>query len=184
MSLHHSVFKNNWFQAQKARGVLLALDATAMAGPGEYVEVGSWEGKSSVFLANEIKPRTLHCFDHWLGHDSDLTADLAAERDVAAEFRENMDALTSGNYEAHRGDWRDTLIPFLADHPVRFLYLDAAHTYDEVSAQLAVIVPALVPGGVLAGDDYGRPGVKRAVTEKFGEVRVVPKGNGVWYIRP
>jgi len=52
-----------------------------------------------------------------------------------------------------------------------WVYLDAAHTYEAVTADLAAIWPKLKPGGVLLGDDYyvrkdgSDNGTKRAIDE-------------------
>lgn len=57
----------------------------------------------------------------------------------------------------------------------QWLYIDAGHEYEEVKADIAQYEKFLMPGGVLAFDDYGTtpkdqwhyPGVKQAVDEFF-----------------
>ena len=48
-----------------------------------------------------------------------------------------------------------------------FVYLDGAHYYDGVIADLTAWLPKLVKGGIMAGHDYLNPayGVKRAVAD-------------------
>lgn len=52
------------------------------------------------------------------------------------------------------------------DNSLGFVYLDACHSYECVSADLKAWVPKLVPGGVFAMHDYlSYEGVKRAAEE-------------------
>jgi hypothetical protein len=60
-------------------------------------------------------------------------------------------------------------------------YLDTAHDYATVVRQIWQVVPLLVLGGILCGDDYsdrGTWGVVKAVTEKLPEHEVY--GNWIW----
>lgn len=54
---------------------------------------------------------------------------------------------------------------YVPDESLGFLYLDAAHDYDNVLKDLQHWVPKVVRGGVIAGHDYLNPayGVKEAV---------------------
>jgi hypothetical protein len=78
------------------------------------------------------------------------------------------------------------------DESLGFLYLDAAHDYDNVLKDLQHWVPKVVRGGVIAGHDYLNPayGVKEAVMEftknKF-KVQPIPDIStvhaGFWFKR-
>lgn len=118
---------------------------------GRIVEVGCWEGRSTVQLANAAYPAVIHAVDTWAGSPGEISADLAAERDVYARFVENVEALTLGNVIPYRMDWRQ----FFVEHPgpIRFLHIDATHTYDEVRANIEAALPHVVPGGIVCGDD-------------------------------
>jgi hypothetical protein len=56
------------------------------------------------------------------------------------------------------------------------IYLDAAHSYQEVLADIRAFWPLVRPGGVLFGDDYELlwPGVIRAVHEWGEQVGLNP----------
>lgn len=176
-------FNDRWFTGQK-RAVI--ADAIAMVPQlGDVCEIGSWEGQSSSWLARAFFPRTLTCFDWWLGSPNDFTYGLAQERDVRAQFVQNMDAFTEGNYEVIDGDWRETLPVWLDGRAVAFAYIDATHTYDEVADCITQLLAGLMPGGVIAGDDYRLyPDVGRAVADTLGPQHVAPqRGHGAWYWR-
>lgn len=71
---------------------------------------------------------------------------------------------------------RDAM-PFLKNLDVikcQWLYIDGGHEYDEVKRDIEIFEPMLVPGGVIAFDDFNNanpkypyPGVKQAVDEFF-----------------
>jgi len=48
-----------------------------------------------------------------------------------------------------------------------FVYLDAAHDYDNVKLDIKCWYPKVREGGILGGHDIIDEGVKKAVNEKF-----------------
>lgn len=71
----------------------------------------------------------------------------------------------------------------LNDHYFDCVFLDAAHDYESVRADIAAWRPKVKPGGYLAGDDYIAPwlGVIDAVTEAFPKHNVL--GQQTWWVR-
>ena len=64
-----------------------------------------------------------------------------------------------------------------------FVFLDAAHDYQSVLADLQAWWPRIKKGGVLAGHDYDGamfPGVKRAVEAFFGRDLQSPLSANCW----
>lgn len=145
---------------------------------GRIVEIGSWEGRSTIVLANAAWPRSVHAVDHWLGDVSDVTLELARSRDVHAAWLHNVTVATQGNVVEHRGDWeqyRDS-----DDSPVALVFIDAAHTYEQVTAQLDAYLPLMVPGGIVCGDDFPIAAVNEAVTERFGDAETCER---LWWVK-
>lgn len=157
-------FAEQWFSDQSCEA--LAGLATAVAHlDGRIVEVGSWQGRSTCALANRVHPEVVHAVDTWRGSPAEVSAVLARGRDVFAEFEANVAALTAGNVAAHRMGWRDY---FVADtSPIKFLFIDAEHTYVEVRDNIAAALPLMVTGGIVCGDDAHHPPIQRAVLEVF-----------------
>jgi cephalosporin hydroxylase len=55
--------------------------------------------------------------------------------------------------------------------PTRGVLIDGSHNYEDVAQDIALWKPHMIPGGILAGDDWHEtefPGVCRAVREAFG----------------
>lgn len=157
-------FHEDWFP-QSSQAVLARLGSEVRGLEGSVVEVGSWEGRSTIALARAVAPETVHAVDTWAGHESDDSGWLAEERDVKAQFLANV-AAAGVAVEAHQMGWAD----YFAAHrePVKLLFIDGAHTYPEVMGNLEAAVPLVVPGGVVCGDDFLVPGVAGAVLGYFG----------------
>jgi predicted O-methyltransferase YrrM len=159
-------FDEEWFGPASQKAVA-GLVARTRALPGEVVEIGCWQGRSTIAIARAAWPKIVHAVDTWDGSPGEISADIADGRDVFAEFTENIDELTRGNVEVHRMGWRDY---FAADHgPVRFCHIDAEHTYREVYDNIQAVLPLMVPGGILCGDDAHHPPVIQAVDELLGK---------------
>ena len=75
---------------------------------GAVMEIGCWEGRSAVVIANACYPEVLLAVDTWAGSESEHpdheTVRIARVRDVFAAFRTNMQRATRGNVECHRSE--------------------------------------------------------------------------------
>lgn len=173
-------FHENWFTPESCE-VLADLARTVVDVPGRIVEIGSWEGRSTVAIANAVAPRPVDAVDTWQGCPDDVSEQIAAGRDVHAQWQANVAALTAGNVTAHRMDWRT----YHDQHrtPCAFLFVDATHTYDEVYDNLAAFAPLMTPGGIMCGDDAHHPPVLHAVLDAFPDEREQLQQNGPLWIR-
>jgi predicted O-methyltransferase YrrM len=157
-------FTEAWYPPASCKTVQRLVAQTHGLG-GRIVEVGAWEGMSTIHIARGAYPAFVDVVDTWAGSPGEVSADLAAERDVFATFSENVADLTRGNVEVHRMGWREY---FESDRgPIRFLHIDAEHTYREVFDNIEAALPLMVPGGVICGDDAHHPPVVEAVTDHF-----------------
>ena len=71
------------------------------------------------------------------------------------------------------------------DSAFDIVYIDAAHEYEPVLADLEAWFPKVKRGGFICGDDYtaGWPGVVKAVGEFFGGRHGVVPGTQQWYFQ-
>ena len=171
-----SFFTENWFHNESCdRLAQLARQVDHI--PGVILEIGSWEGKSTCVLANALRPRIVHAVDTWQGSPNEISAELAAARDVHATFANNVKVLTGGNVVEHRMGWRE----YMAGHggPIALVFIDAEHTYREVYDTIKAVLPFMSPGGVICGDDAHHPPVARAVMELLPKDELLQGGN-VW----
>lgn len=160
--------------------------ATRIKDGSQLVEVGSWMGQSAVWLAQRLQDLgksgcVLHCVDTFRG-EQDQPAHLQTVEShggsIRAKFEENINAAdVAGMIEIHEGESVQRANDF-GDASLDFIFIDAAHDYDSVKADLAAWFPKLKADGIFAGHDYPSDDVRRAVHEHAAEhgYKVVPFG--------
>ncbi len=157
-------FTDNIFPPVKRKQLQSCLDLVDIK-EGKIAEVGTREGRSTIVIAKHFSGEKVHVVDHWMGDLTDPSTDMAKranERDVFADFKNNMERHGVWNeIEVHRADWRNVLWQW--NDPLKFLFLDAEHTYYEVKDQIREGLRILVKGGVMCGDDFTRDTVKKAI---------------------
>lgn len=173
-------FTEEWF-SQASQDVLTDLARSVADVPGRIVEVGSWEGRSTVALANAVHPRVIHAVDTWTGSPGEPSEILAGQRDVFATWQANIAALTAGNVEAHHMDWR--AYHATTPGPIALAFIDACHSYDEVRDNIMAFLPLIAPGGVLCGDDQHHPPIRKALMDCLPARDVFLKASMWWWKR-
>jgi predicted O-methyltransferase YrrM len=159
------MFHEEWFGGSSQEAVA-GLVARIRHVPGRIIEIGAWEGRSTCAIANAAHPRMVDTCDTWDGSHHEISEQLAKSRDVYAQWVANVAEYTAGNVTAHRMDWRE-YIPTVTD-PVAFVFIDAGHSYREVYDNLVAVVPLLVPGAIVCGDDMHHGPIQDAVFDMFG----------------
>lgn len=132
--------------------------------PGEMAELGTWKGGSAKVLGAVCPHKTLHVFDNFMGG---LPADDIVGGHKQGEFsadRSEVEAYLAGlRVELHEGVFPQTA----TEGRFSLVHLDA-DLYASTLAGLRWFWDRVVPGGVIALDDYGAsecPGIKLAVEE-------------------
>lgn len=131
------------------------------------VEIGCWKGRSINYLASRCKalgkkPR-LHVVDTFRGEEAQ--PDHAGCGYFRAEFERNLQACGNADMVTIiEGDSAASASHF-TDGSVFAVFVDAAHEYEPVCADLRAWMPKVKPNGILAGHDYQHEPVHRAVSE-------------------
>lgn len=136
------------------------LFALAYAGPGEgaIVEIGSFVGRSTIFLARGSlaagRERVVAIDPHTVQIPPD--PQFPNEKGTEGVFRRNLEKMGVAHHvEVHvklsqevAREWKG---------PVRLLWIDGDHTYPSVRLDFDLWNPFLVPGGVIVFHDVLRP---------------------------
>lgn len=162
-------FHEDWFSDGMC-GILADLAFETFGLDGDIVEIGSWEGKSTIALANAMYPQNIYAVDTWKGSPGEISWELAKERNVFLRFRENIDTATKGNVTIAKMGWRHFFHEY--GQPLKFVFIDAEHSYKEVRENIELVLPRMVPGGVICGDDVHHPPIQRAVWDTLGNTPV------------
>jgi hypothetical protein len=157
-------------------------------GPAHFVEIGSYKGKSSSFMAVEIanskKNIKFDCVDTWEGSPEHQAGGNLEDPDVINDlmfdvFKKNMEPLKD-YYTAKRMPSLEAVASY-PDNSLDFVFIDADHSYQSVREDIIAWWPKVKNGGIISGHDYqmGTPGVIAASNELLGYVRVT--GSCWWH---
>jgi hypothetical protein len=178
-------YDEEWM-SQPQINVLAALAQSTGLLDGSAVEIGTWQGRSAIPIANAIRPRILHVVDHWEGDGPESVAagqairpELVA-RDNYRIFLDNIAEGTLGNVHVWKMGWREFAERWAG--PISFLHLDADHTTAEVDDNLAAVLPYAVPGAIFAGDDWDWPTVQAGVRRHFTDEQLNVQFNKLWWV--
>ena len=151
-------------------------------GPAHFVEIGSFKGRSSSFMAVEIanskKQIQFDCVDTWAGSPEHQAGAANEDRDVVNNSMYNVFIKNMTPVEGYYTAKRMTSVEAAAtydDASLDFVFIDADHSYEAVKEDIIAWWPKVKPGGIISGHDYhmGAPGVMNATNELFGFVRTV-----------
>ncbi len=142
-----------------------------------FVEVGTWFGKSTTYLANKIKLANkkvkLITVDTFKGTDNDkYQLDIVDSfgGDIFYEFIENSVATKTFDDIQIIKDSSENASRLFENASIDFLMLDAGESYNDVKNNIQCWFNKIKPGCYIAGDDYGIsifPGVTQVVNEYF-----------------
>jgi len=162
-------FGEEWFDYE----VVYSLVVEKYPTNSTFVEVGSWKGRSSAYMAVEIansgKNIDFVCVDTFLGsqfHHDRNWPDLDKLYDI---FKQNMTPVSK--YYRDLKMTSTEAAKLFEDESIDFVYIDACHEYESVKSDIHSWMPKIKKGGIIAGHDYNPtfPGVIQAVHEEFGE---------------
>jgi Methyltransferase domain len=176
-----TTFTEDWFSEWSCE-VLADLVRKVDDVPGMILEIGSWEGRSTIALANAAFPRHVHAVDTWAGSPGEISEELASGRDVHATFVANVAESTEGNVVEHRMGWREFVPTIEGD--VALCFIDAEHTYREVRDNIMAILPFIPKGGIICGDDQHHPPIRQALAEIFDPAYVWVSASVWWWVKP
>lgn len=142
---------------------------------GVLVEIGCWLGRSSAYLVEAAKASgktfRLVFVDSWTGKTGPSDHEQWYGGNMFAAWQKNVLPIFESIRQPMSIDvWPVESIAaadLLRSHTADFIFLDAAHDYASVAADLDAWLPKLKPTGHIAGHDYGHPDVRRAVNERL-----------------
>lgn len=143
-----------------------------------FLEVGCFMGKSTAYLMQKIKESgkdikviVIDIFTAECSHHEDLIKEIG-HGSLLDIFKKNMEDLgfylgsSKNKITPVSGKSQEIYNAFL-DNTFSMIFIDAAHDYESVKADLNNFYPKLKSGGIFAGHDYGEKscGVGKAVDE-------------------
>lgn len=150
----------------------LYKDAVSRAEDGAvFVEIGSFKGRSSAFMAVEIansgKKIQFDCIDpqQLLSHYANSAKEQPEvfEGYNAEDFHKRLDPV-KGYYNLVQ-DTSDRAVHRYSDGTIDFLMIDGDHSYEAVKNDILNFLPKMKIGGVIVGDDAFTEDIQRAARD-------------------
>ena len=154
--------------------------------PQTIIEVGTWKGFTALYMARLMELSNLNghilCIDTWLGSaehffSQDPMTILKRKNgfpEIYEQFLANVLFQKRQNVIVPLPQTSDAAFEILSK--IKFtadvIYIDGAHDYETVSRDLRNYWSLISSGGVLFGDDYEWPGVRQAVDEFTGRMKL------------
>jgi predicted O-methyltransferase YrrM len=152
-------FTQNWFQYAEHIWPQLIKHLPASQGGRRYLELGSFEGRSAVWIIENMMSISdqLVCVDTWEGGEEHAGMDMA---EVEARFDANIHRarnkigmrdvikIKSSSSKALAQQLSGVAVPF------DFIYIDASHQAPDVLSDAVMAWKLLKQGGIMVFDDY------------------------------
>lgn len=167
---------NDQVSVDELRIVLTQLEAIERAGvTGDVVELGCYNGATSVAMARLVPTRKFHLYDSFVGLPDKSAADASpvGEEFQAGELLASRKLVEQRFRQAGlarpriKKAWFGDLTPSDMPEQIAFAFLDGDY-YTSIRDSLALVWPRLTPGAVIIVDDCANeklPGAARAVDE-------------------
>ncbi|MFX0138467.1 MAG: class I SAM-dependent methyltransferase [Candidatus Hodarchaeota archaeon] len=144
---------------------------------GDIVEIGSWQGKSTIFLAKAVASSgngRLYAIDHFKGNPGKEHFYVVKENDLSdlqEGFLRNIRRFSVEEFV--------TLMPMKSEEAarilktkkiqIRLLFIDGSHEYVDVKTDYENFYDMVIPNGKIIFVDYSRhfPGVVQLVQEQI-----------------
>jgi len=142
-----------------------------------FVEVGSFLGKSAVYMAVEIinsgKNIKFDCVDHWRGSEEHYDNENIDTENLYENFLENNQPV-KGVINPVRAE-SVVASKLYKPNSLDFIFIDASHDEMSVREDLTYWLPRLKENGMIAGDDIDNKGVADAVKWFFdtGKLEII-----------
>jgi beta-1,4-mannosyl-glycoprotein beta-1,4-N-acetylglucosaminyltransferase len=156
-------------------------------GPAYFVEIGSYKGRSTSFMAVEIansgKAIKFDCVDTWEGSPEHQAGGDIEDSDV-------VNGTMFDVFEQNMKPVKDFYTPYkmtsveaskmYADNSLDFVFIDADHKYESVVEDILAWFPKVKNGGIISGHDFhiSAPGVMLASKQILKGVRSI---GDCWY---
>ena len=152
-------FTKDWFNWAPEVWNQLTPMLSGTAGHRQFLEIGSFEGRSSVWIAENMMQDgdILRCIDTWEGGEEHGEENMS---EVEGRFRANLILAAEKFPERRVIQSKGTSVRELARWLTQdktsfdFVYIDGSHTAPDVLTDACMSWPLLTKGGMMVFDDY------------------------------
>lgn len=179
MNIENALKIDGWMKPEELQWL-----ATQAAFHDCIAEVGSWMGRSTRALGDNTAGIVI-AVDTWAGSNEPAHKKLLASKDpdwLYEQFKDNVAGLLAREIVRPHRTASTAAANHFQEMGIKFdmIFLDAAHDYENVKADIKAWAPLLAKDGLLCGHDFGTcAGVNRAVMEAYPTAHKVGAGS-IW----
>lgn len=144
-------FSTDWFSGNIPYWLIIFNKFQLIDKPLSCLEIGSWEGRSSLFILESLPNSKLTCVDTWQGADEHKGSNIlnTIEQNFDNNLWDHRDRLTK--YKGTSFSFFDNL-----ESNIKFdlIYIDGSHYIDDVMIDALKSFAHLNVGGVMIFDDF------------------------------
>jgi predicted O-methyltransferase YrrM len=152
-------FTQDWFNWAPEVWNQLTPMLSGRAGHRQFLEIGSFEGRSSIWIAENMMQDDdiLRCIDTWEGGEEHGAENMS---EVEERFRANLivaaEKLPDRRIIQQKGTSVRELARWLTtdNQHFDFIYIDGSHLAKDVMTDACMAWPLLKPKGLMVFDDY------------------------------
>lgn len=149
--IQKSQFSNDWFTLNIPYWDEVFDKYDFKTKPIKALEIGSWEGMSSLYILKTLPKATLISVDTWQGADEHQG--LSVLQTIESNFDKNIEV-----YRDRSKKFKGTSFNFFNEHPIKesfdLIYIDGSHHTDDVIVDAIKGFELLKVGGIMIFDDY------------------------------
>ncbi|MEK9183937.1 MAG: class I SAM-dependent methyltransferase, partial [Patescibacteria group bacterium] len=145
-------------------GEAISLYKLAKSSPkkGVIVEIGSWQGKSTIWLAKSGSK--IYAIDPHIGAPEQIE-----------QYGHNIQTFEKFKSNINKAGVTEMVVPVVKDseeafkfwggEPISFLFIDGSHQYEDVKKDFMLWSPLVMDGGIIAFHDSSAPGPSQVLEE-------------------
>ena len=129
---------------------------------GDVVEIGSWQGRSTSFLARAVSNSqngAFYAIDHFQGNVGKEKFYVVGEEnlsDLETNFLSNIERIGLADTVRLLNMPNEQAEKEIRDINIRFLFIDGDHTKEGVAKDIELFFPKLMPGSIVVFDDFSK----------------------------
>jgi len=178
-------YSQNWFAPQE----FMTRDLFP-EGPLSYLEIGSYEGKSTCWYMDNIltdEGSQAYCIDTWKGSPEHLEVGIDMSK-VEAAFDSNTEEYGSKVVKIKASSYGELNKLFMVNKKFDLVYVDGSHFSWDVVADAVMAFRILKVGGIMGFDDYlwgeghnrPQPGIDAFLDSHEGLYETIVINHQVW----
>ena len=137
--------------------------ARTLPNGAQVAEIGVWKGQSVIHLAQRMQDMGKGCLIHAI--DTFQGDDDTGKESTLVQFTENIESAAVSGRVYPMADESVLAATRFQTGELDMVFIDAAHDYDSVLADLKAWGPKVKEGGIIAGHDIDATGVQQALEE-------------------